>query len=173
MLALAAETKPMPAAVPAMIRFVAAARAKASYTSTQDEAWMLLAARAIKEGNQSISLNINGSPHVGPYATRVTGDELLNQPITVSNPSPDTLEAVVTTVAAPVQPLPAGGNGFQITYLQSPRRSRSSTVVSPIAQSKASIAVWSPGLDTSGNSHLGRVALEMLTKRMGWSVFGV
>ena len=53
MLALAAETKPMPAAVPAMIRFVAAARAKASYTSTQDEAWMLLAARAIKEGNQA------------------------------------------------------------------------------------------------------------------------
>ena len=52
MLALAAETKPMPAAVPAMIRFVAAARAKASYTSTQDEAWMLLAARAIKEGNE-------------------------------------------------------------------------------------------------------------------------
>ena len=57
MLALAAETKPMPAAVPAMIRFVAAARAKASYTSTQDEAWMLLAARAIKEGNQAIQLN--------------------------------------------------------------------------------------------------------------------
>ena len=55
MLALAAETKPMPAAVPAMIRFVAAARAKASYTSTQDEAWMLLAARAIKEGNEGIS----------------------------------------------------------------------------------------------------------------------
>ena len=67
MLALAAETKPMPAAVPAMIRFVAAARAKVSYTSTQDEAWMLLAARAIKEGNQAITLNINGSPHTGPY----------------------------------------------------------------------------------------------------------
>jgi glutaminase len=42
-----------------------------------------------------------------------------------------------------------------------------------IAPSKASIAVWSPGLDNSGNSHLGRAALEMLTRRMGWSVFGV
>jgi glutaminase len=41
-----------------------------------------------------------------------------------------------------------------------------------IAPSKASIAVWSPGLDASGNSHLGRSALEALTKRMGWSVFG-
>ena len=41
-----------------------------------------------------------------------------------------------------------------------------------IAPGKASIAVWSPGLDASGNSHLGRIALEMLTKRLGWSIFG-
>ena len=41
-----------------------------------------------------------------------------------------------------------------------------------IAPGRASIAVWSPGLDASGNSHLGRIALEALTKRMGWSIFG-
>ncbi|MBB3772643.1 glutaminase [Angulomicrobium tetraedrale] len=41
-----------------------------------------------------------------------------------------------------------------------------------IAPRKASIAVWSPGLDASGNSHLGRIALERLTQRLGWSVFG-
>jgi glutaminase len=41
-----------------------------------------------------------------------------------------------------------------------------------IAPGKAAIAVWSPGLDASGNSHLGRIALEALTRRMGWSIFG-
>ncbi len=41
-----------------------------------------------------------------------------------------------------------------------------------IAPERASIAVWSPGLDAAGNSHLGRAALEALTKRMGWSIFG-
>ena len=41
-----------------------------------------------------------------------------------------------------------------------------------IAPEKASVAVWSPGLDAAGNSHLGRIALESLTKRMGWSIFG-
>jgi glutaminase len=41
-----------------------------------------------------------------------------------------------------------------------------------VAPGKASIAVWSPGLDENGNSHLGRIALESLTRRMGWSVFG-
>jgi len=41
-----------------------------------------------------------------------------------------------------------------------------------IAPSKASIAVWSPGLDTIGNSKLGTQALELLTENTGWSVFG-
>jgi glutaminase len=41
-----------------------------------------------------------------------------------------------------------------------------------IAPGKASIAVWAPGLDPSGNSHLGRIALEALSQRMGWSIFG-
>lgn len=41
-----------------------------------------------------------------------------------------------------------------------------------VAPGKASIAAWSPGLDHNGNSHLGRIALESLTQRMGWSIFG-
>jgi glutaminase len=40
-----------------------------------------------------------------------------------------------------------------------------------IAPGEASIAVWSPGLDPNGNSHLGRIALEALAKRMNWSIF--
>tara|TARA_R110002020_G_scaffold34066_14_gene103576 strand:- start:14925 stop:15854 length:930 start_codon:yes stop_codon:yes gene_type:complete len=41
-----------------------------------------------------------------------------------------------------------------------------------IAPGKASIAVWSPGLDHVGNSKLGTAALEQLARRMEWSVFG-
>jgi len=40
-----------------------------------------------------------------------------------------------------------------------------------IAPNKASIAVWSPGLDKVGNSKLGTLALEMLVERTGWSIF--
>jgi glutaminase len=32
--------------------------------------------------------------------------------------------------------------------------------------------VWSPGLDAAGNSHLGTIALEALSNKLGWSVFG-
>ena len=41
-----------------------------------------------------------------------------------------------------------------------------------VAPGKASLAVWSPGLDAAGNSHLGRMALERLAQRMKWSIFG-
>jgi glutaminase len=40
-----------------------------------------------------------------------------------------------------------------------------------IVPGKASVAVWSPGLDHNGNSKLGRLALEMLVQKTGWNVF--
>ena len=41
-----------------------------------------------------------------------------------------------------------------------------------VAPGKASIAVWSPALNTVGNSLAGTMALEMLAQRTGWSVLG-
>lgn len=41
-----------------------------------------------------------------------------------------------------------------------------------IAPEQASIAVWSPALDPSGNSWLGTLGLELLTTKTDWSVFG-
>ncbi|MFT5711841.1 MAG: glutaminase [Kangiellaceae bacterium] len=41
-----------------------------------------------------------------------------------------------------------------------------------VAPGKASIAVWSPGLDVIGNSKLGTEALELFAAKTGWSVFG-
>lgn len=41
-----------------------------------------------------------------------------------------------------------------------------------IAPGKASIAVWSPGLNEQGNSKLGTAAAVALARETGWSVFG-
>src|SRR5690606_24777682 len=59
MLALAAESNPMPSVVPAMVKYVAAERAKVRWTSTQDEAWMLLATRALTAGNAALKLEVD------------------------------------------------------------------------------------------------------------------
>ncbi|WP_378952560.1 alpha-2-macroglobulin family protein [Mesorhizobium sp. ANAO-SY3R2] len=115
MLALAAESKPVPSVVPALVKMVADDRAAARWTSTQDDAWMLLAARALKAGNDAIALDVNGAAHNGAYSERIDGADLLINPVTIANRSKDPLQAVVTTVAAPVQPLPAGGDGFEIS----------------------------------------------------------
>jgi glutaminase len=40
-----------------------------------------------------------------------------------------------------------------------------------IVPGRASVAVWSPGLNAVGNSKLGTEAAEMLVKATGWSVF--
>ncbi|GAB2186202.1 glutaminase [Roseibium sp. LAB1] len=42
-----------------------------------------------------------------------------------------------------------------------------------ISPSRASIAVWSPGLNRYGNSKLGTEAMEHFARKTGWSVFGV
>jgi len=114
MLALAAEAKPVPSIMPQLIKLVGVARADARWTSTQDESWMLLAARALKEGNDSIMLSVNGAPHSGGYSDQVAGSDLVNSPLTIANTGATPLQAVVTAVAAPVEPLPAGGDGFTI-----------------------------------------------------------
>jgi glutaminase len=41
-----------------------------------------------------------------------------------------------------------------------------------VVPNRASIAVWSPGLNANGNSQLGGLALERLAEATGWSVFG-
>ena len=40
-----------------------------------------------------------------------------------------------------------------------------------IAPRRAAIAVWSPGLNAAGNSHVGALALQRLVSLTGWSVF--
>ncbi|MDQ2703979.1 MAG: alpha-2-macroglobulin family protein, partial [Pseudomonadota bacterium] len=114
-LALAAESRPTPSIVPELIRIVSADRDRARWTSTQDNAWMLLAARALQAGNAALQLTVDGQPYTGAFSRTVTGEELLAQPIVIGNAGNTPIQAVVTTVAAPAQPLPAGGDGFTIS----------------------------------------------------------
>ncbi|MBX5101127.1 alpha-2-macroglobulin family protein [Rhizobium lentis] len=113
-LALAAESRPVPPVVPDLAKAVAKEWGRSKYKSTQEEAWMLLAARAIQGGDDSLKVDVNGAAHTGAYMARMTGDALADHPLTLTNRTSDTVSAVVTTVAAPTVPLPAGGDGFLI-----------------------------------------------------------
>lgn len=64
------------------------------------------------------------------------------------------------------------GSGDFAFHVGLPGKSGVGGGIMAIAPGKASIAVWSPGLNKVGNSLLGSLALEMLAARTGWSVFG-
>lgn len=113
-LALAAESRPVPPIIPELSRVVAGEWQQARYTSTQEQTWMLLAARAIQGGDEDMRIEVNGAARTGSYAARMTGDALIEHPVVIRNEGTDAVSAVVTTVAAPAQPLSAGGEGFTI-----------------------------------------------------------
>ncbi len=113
-LALAAESRPVPPIIPDLASVVAKDWQSRKYTSTQEQTWMLLAARALQNGDDGLTLDVNGAAHSGTYMAQMSGDALIAHPLTVTNTTRQPLSAAVTTVAAPVAQLPAGGNGFKI-----------------------------------------------------------
>lgn len=114
MLALASETRPMTPIVPDMIQLVEAELASKRRTSTQENAWMLLAARAAQDANRDIALEVDGRNVSGAYSTSFGGEDLIAAPIRVINRGGEPLTAVVNALASPRDPLPAGGEGFSI-----------------------------------------------------------
>jgi alpha-2-macroglobulin len=113
-LALAAESRPVPDVIPELTKLVAKQWETKRWTSTQEQTWMLLAARSVKDADKDLKLEINGAARAGGYAAQMTGKSLLENPLTIANRTGEPVSAVLTTVAAPADPLPAGGDGFAI-----------------------------------------------------------
>jgi uncharacterized protein YfaS (alpha-2-macroglobulin family) len=88
------------------------ARNKVTYTSTQEDAWLVLAARAL--GKQGVSLNTNEGMVEGPLYRDFTEGELSATPVTVTNAGDTPLDAVVSVSGAPVTPEPAAEHGFKL-----------------------------------------------------------
>jgi glutaminase len=63
------------------------------------------------------------------------------------------------------------GSGDFAYHVGVPGKSGVGGGIAAVVPGKASIAVWSPGLNAVGNSLLGAIALERLTRAMNWSVF--
>jgi alpha-2-macroglobulin len=113
-LALAAEARPAPGFLPDLLRLVSSSRIAQRATSTQENAWLLLAARALRSSAGDIALEVNGAPHAGNLAIDSDAEALERQPVEIVNRSDGEVQAVITVTGVPVAPLPAGGEGFAI-----------------------------------------------------------
>jgi hypothetical protein len=92
---------------------VDAARALSSRTSTQEDAWLVLAARALAKQLNAISLAVNGETRQGTFYRSLRAEELA-QPLAVSNRGAGTVQAVVSVAGSPLTPEPAAERGFKI-----------------------------------------------------------
>ncbi len=110
---LAAEGGAGSATVQAAVQRVEAARASLRPTSTQEDAWLLMAASAMTKEGGKISLDVNGAAMQKPlYRSLHAGD--LKEPLRVTNTGDVEVKAVVTVTGAPLTPEPAAEKGFKI-----------------------------------------------------------
>ena len=111
---LAAETGIAKAETPKLATVVAKAYETRSYTSTQEQAWMLLAAKALNDEVKGTKLAIDGAPVEGPILRGLSATDLKTKAVTVYNNGDTAVDSVVTVIGAALTPEPAVSKGFKI-----------------------------------------------------------
>jgi uncharacterized protein YfaS (alpha-2-macroglobulin family) len=102
--------------ITAALQQLEAARNAVVFTSTQENAWMVLAARALAKETR-LSLDVAGEPRQGPVYRILRPSELQAGPFRITNTGEATVQAVVSVSGAPVTPEPAAEKGFRIERL--------------------------------------------------------
>ncbi len=113
-LALAAESRVTSVDRTALARRLSGARDARRYTSTQEDAWTLMAAAALIEAAGNSGLTVNGAAIPGPLFGNYTDATLAAGPVRIVNTGAVPVDAAVTVTGVPIEPLPAGGDGFTI-----------------------------------------------------------
>ncbi|MGI9403468.1 MAG: alpha-2-macroglobulin family protein [Hyphomicrobium sp.] len=111
---LAVETGIAKTQAPRLVNVIAKAYTSRNYTSTQEQAWMLLAANALSEQAKQTKLVVNGAPVVGSLMRSLAADALSSRPLVVANEGDAPVDAVVTVMGAALTPEPSASKGFTI-----------------------------------------------------------
>jgi hypothetical protein len=111
---LAAETGVAKAEQPKLANVIAKAYESRNYTSTQEQAWMLLAAKALNDEVKGTTLSVDGKPTSGPVLRGLTPAELKNGALTITNNGDTAVDAVISVIGAALTPEPAVSKGFTI-----------------------------------------------------------
>ncbi|MEX0841955.1 MAG: alpha-2-macroglobulin, partial [Xanthobacteraceae bacterium] len=111
---LASEGGAQPQTISKAVQRVETARELSPFTSTQEGAWLVLAARAIAKEAGSISLDIAGESRKGALYRNLSAGDLERGPLKVTNTGEGTVRVVVSVSGAPLIPEPAADSGFKI-----------------------------------------------------------
>ena len=89
-------------------------RNASTYTSTQENAWMVLAAEAMSRDAASLALTVDGAANQGALYRTWRGFNTDSRSIVVGNAGRATAQMVLTTSGNPLVPEPAAQQGYQV-----------------------------------------------------------
>jgi uncharacterized protein YfaS (alpha-2-macroglobulin family) len=113
---LASEANAPRATLLGAVQRIEATRGQTSAPSTQENAWLVLAARALAKDAGRVLLDAGGEEVKGPLYRTLAARELA-APFRITNAGEEDLQAVVTVNGAPLRPEPAAERGFKIERL--------------------------------------------------------
>ena len=112
LVSLASEGNAPRATLTQAVQRVEVARGLSPYTSTQENAWLVLASRALSK--ETLTLDIDGAPIKTALYRSYKADALAGKPVKITNTGDAPVQAVVSVSGSPVTPEPAASNGFKI-----------------------------------------------------------
>jgi uncharacterized protein YfaS (alpha-2-macroglobulin family) len=114
LLALAVETQMPAAELLHASKIVEDARAKTAVSSTQENAFMVLAAEALADKSKTIALSVDGEPQQGALFRTWRAAALASKTATIANSGQAPVSVVLTTSGNPLTPEPAAEQGYRI-----------------------------------------------------------
>jgi hypothetical protein len=112
LVSLASEGNAPRATLTQAVERVEGARGLTPYTSTQENAWLVLASRALSK--ETMALDLDGSPIKTALYRSYKAAEMAGKPVKITNTGEAAVQAVVSVSGAPITPEPAASNGFKI-----------------------------------------------------------
>ena len=113
LLTLAAESRTAQISTPDLMDVIATAYQARTHTSTQEQAWLLLAAHALSDQIKSAKIAIDGAPVTGTLQRVIRASDL-GRDVVITNNGPERVDAVVSVIGASFEPQPAAEKGFKI-----------------------------------------------------------
>lgn len=102
-------------AIPAVLNIIENDISGDTGPSTQEAAWMVVAANALTDQRSSgLALEVDGLPHAGALYRAMTGATLEQAPLEVVNRGDATTLVAITTEGTPLTPQPEGSNGLTL-----------------------------------------------------------
>ncbi len=114
LIALASETGAGADVLAPVSRVVSDERGRRGYTSTQENAWMILAAEALSRDAGAIAVTLDGAAQPGALYRTFRAAALERAPIRIANAGTATAELIVSVAGSPIGPEPAASRGYAL-----------------------------------------------------------